>query len=298
MEVAQVARFNLHKGAVYALSHGADSSTFLSAGSEGIVLATRLNDPAQATVLARVSSQVFALLLIPEKNLLLIGTMAGGFHVFDLLQKREIHHITYHAQSVFDIKLLNDLVLVASKDGSLSVWSADNFSLQCVLNISSMSLRMIDINKQENEIAVACSDNRIYIIDALRWEVKEVLAGPANSVFCVSFIPQSRMLLAGSRDAQLYGYDLQQHLLIRQIKAHLYTINHLQPVANGQFMASASRDKTIRIWDSASLELVKSLDQLKNNGHTRSVNKLLWMPEEQVFLSAGDDSTTIAWSIH
>lgn len=156
---------------------------------------------------------------------------------------------------------------------------------------------MIDINFEENEIAVASSDNKVYLIDAFQWKVKGVLEGPSNSVFCVSFVPNSHSLLAGSRDAQLYFYDRRQLSLIKQIKAHLYTVNHLQPVAGDQFIASASRDKSVRIWNSTTLELIKSIDHLKNNGHTKSVNRLLWMPEQQLLLSASDDSTVLAWSI-
>lgn len=297
MQVTQIARFALHKSAVYALTEGTDYFSFLSAGSEGLVLAWNINDPSHATALAKVSSQVFALLLLPERNILVIGTMAGAIHVIDLQLKQEIHYITYHEQSIFDIKHYKSSVLIASKDGKLSVWSADDFSLQRVMTLSSLSLRMIDINFAENEIAVASSDNTVYLVDALQWKVKGVLEGPSNSVFCVSYIPQNHRLLAGSRDAQLYAYDGNQLSLMKQIKAHLYTVNHLQLVAGDEFIASASRDKSVRIWNSNTLELVKSIDHLKYNGHTKSVNRLLWMPEQQVLLSASDDSTILAWSI-
>lgn len=298
MQVTQVARFAFHKSAVYALTEGTDSFSFLSAGSEGLVVACHINDPSSATALAKVNSQVFALLLLPESKRLVIGTMKGDIHVTDLQHKQEIHYITYHQQSIFDIKRYKSSVLVASKDGKLSVWSADDFSLLRVLTLSSQSLRMIDINFEQNEIAVASSDNKVYLIDALQWKVKGVLEGPSNSVFCVSFIPHSHSLLAGSRDAQLYLYDRRQLALMKQIKAHLYTVNHLQLVAGDQFIASASRDKSVRIWNSTTLELVKSIDHLKNNGHTKSVNRLLWMPEQQLLISASDDSTVLAWSIH
>lgn len=298
MQVDQVARFTLHKGSVYALSQGSDASSFLSAGSEGLVVEWNINDASNAVALARVNSQVFALLNIPEKKLLVIGTMAGGIHVIDLVLKSEIHYITYHQQSIFDIKLYNDQVLVASKDGTLTVWSAVDFSLQRILTISNLSLRMIDLNPLKNEMAIASSDNKVYIVDLSQWKVKAILQGPSNSVFSVSFIPALNKLLAGSRDAQLYEYDLNNLQLEKQIKAHLYTINHLQLISGDQFIATASRDKTIRIWNSHSLELLKSLDHLKCGGHTKSVNRLLWLPEQNVLVSASDDRTVIAWRIH
>ncbi len=297
MQIDQLVKFSFHKGSVYALAQGQDAASFLSAGSDGIVAQCSIHDSENATAIAKVEGQVFALLLLPEKNHLVIGTMSGGLHVIDLNLRKEIHYITYHEQSIFDIKYFQNQLLVASKDGTLSVWSVADYALQRTLSISELSLRMIDISPDRNEIAIACSDNSIYLVDLQRWKVKSVLHGPTNSVFSVAFLPGTEKLLAGSRDAQLYCYDLKSNDLVQQIKAHLYTINDLELISDNKYIASASRDKSVRIWNTENLSLVKSLDRDKNNGHINSVNRLLWMPLQSVLLSASDDRSIIAWKI-
>ena len=297
LEIEQIAKVAMHHGSVYALAKGYDETTFLSGGSEGVVIAWNLLQPDRAIALAKVDGQIFALLLLPGKNHLVIGTMSGGLHMVDLNLKKEIHYITYHEQSIFDLKLHDQKLFVASKDGSLSVWSAETYELERVVQVSDMSLRMIDFNPVNQEAAIACSDNNSYLLDLQQWKIKSVLQGPDNSVFSVCYSLNGERLLAGSRDAQLYIYDLQQNNLAMQIKAHLYTINHIQFIAGGRFFATASRDKTIRIWDAKTFDLVKSIDKTKNNGHINSVNRLLWMESFGNLISASDDRSIIIWKI-
>lgn len=297
MQIEQISKFALHKGSVYALVNGNSGNSFLSAGSEGIVVQWNLNDPLNAVAIAKVDGQVFSLLLLPEKNHLVIGTMSGGLHIIDLSEKKEIHYITYHEQSIFDIKLYEQQLLVASKDGTLSVWSVKDYSLQRVVNVSDLSLRMIDLHSSRQEAAIACSDNNTYLLNLEHWKIKAVLQGPSNSVFSVAYVQGSEKLLAGSRDAQLYVYDLKTKQLEKQIKAHLYTINHLQFISGNKYFATASRDKTIRIWEAETFELLKVLDKEKSNGHINSVNRLLWIPSQSVLLSASDDRSIIAWKL-
>jgi WD40 repeat protein len=59
--------------------------------------------------------------------------------------------------------------------------------------------------------------------------------------------------------------------------------------------ATASRDKTIKLWDFSSGRLLKVLDTVRYGGHVNSVNRLLWV--DNVLLSASDDRTVSIWEI-
>jgi WD40 repeat protein len=286
----------MHSGSIYELVKGKDEHTFLSAGSEGIVVEWNILAPEKATAIAKVNGQIFSLLYLEENNHLVIGTMSGGLHVIDLTQKKEIHYITFHDQSLFSIKRWKEKLFVASKDGKLSVWSIKDYKLEQVITISDMSLRMIDFHPSKDEAAIACSDNNCYLVDLRQWKIKTVLRGPENSVFSIRYSADGKQLLAGSRDAQLYQFDLADNRLARQIKAHLYTINDIQLIAGSEFFATASRDKTIRIWNAETLELGKSIDK-KYDGHIHSVNKMLWLPSANYLVSGSDDRSVILWKI-
>lgn len=294
--VEPVSKLPLHQGSVYALCGGATEDEFYSAGSEGIVAKWNLHHLNEARAAAKVDGQVFALLYQPHGNRLVLGTMSGGMHVIDLNERKEVHYITYHEQSIFDLKEHKGKIFAASKDGTLTVWNSDSFQLERVLVISDQSLRCMAIHEDSNLAAVGCSDNHVYLIDLSEWKIISKLSGPANSVFSVCFFDEDR-LAAGSRDAQLYVYDVKSHRQIQHIKAHLYTINHIVSIPEQNIFITASRDKTIRIWNTQTFDLLKSLDKEKYDGHINSVNKLLWIPSRNYLVSVSDDRAVIIWKI-
>src|SRR5262245_28989060 len=110
--IKQVTALKLHQGSIYSLD--SNGNYFYSGGSEGIVARWDLSELNRAAAAARVNGQIFSLLFIAEKNHLIIGTMSGGIHVIDLTEKKEIHNITFHQQSVFDLKLHGQKIFACS----------------------------------------------------------------------------------------------------------------------------------------------------------------------------------------
>ncbi|MBK7939593.1 MAG: hypothetical protein IPJ82_22020 [Lewinellaceae bacterium] len=89
-------------------------------------------------------------------------------------------------------------------------------------------------------------------------------------------------------------WDLENNFrLVSEQPAHLFTLNHIVFSPDGQFFATASRDKTIKIWDAATFQLLKVVDTIRNGGHINSVNRLLWLPG--CLVSCSDDRTVMLW---
>jgi WD40 repeat protein len=61
-----------------------------------------------------------------------------------------------------------------------------------------------------------------------------------------------------------------------EVIGHIYTINEVVLSPNGELFATASRDKTIKIWQRTDLKLLKVIDAKRHGGHVNSVNKLIW----------------------
>ena len=71
------------------------------------------------------------------------------------------------------------------------------------------------------------------------------------------------------------------------------------PCPNELWFASASRDKSIKIWDPRNFKLLKVIDASKKgmNAHINSVNKLLWLSYNNYLVSASDDRSIMVWEI-
>ena len=92
-------------------------------------------------------------------------------------------------------------------------------------------------------------------------------------------------------------WDAKSFTLIKSLPAHNFAIYSIDFSKDERYFATASRDKTIKIWDADELEFLLRLDREKNAGHAFSVNKVLWSRKENLLLSCSDDKSIKLWSV-
>lgn len=78
------------------------------------------------------------------------------------------------------------------------------------------------------------------------------------------------------------------------VDAHRGAVYRLEASPCGQWVATASRDRSVAIWNAATLELEHRLAGPAVGGHTRSVNALCWL-DSDTLASAGDDRRIHIW---
>jgi WD40 repeat protein len=182
-------------------------------------------------------------------------------------------------------------------DGILTKWDIDKYRASESIVLSSKSLRAISKHPKLDLLAIAASDSNIYLLNSQNLElVRKIENAHDNSVFSLCFSPDGEYLLSGGRDAylriRLSNNNFEE---LPTQAAHLFTVNDIAYHPNGKFFATASRDKTIRIWDAVSFVLLKVIDSIRNAGHLKSVNRLLWV--DDVLISCSDDRSIIAWEV-
>jgi len=127
---------------------------------------------------------------------------------------------------------------------------------------------------------------------------KHLPAAHENSVFTVRYASNHEQLVSGGRDAQLKVWSLTPKMpCISQQSAHWFTINSIAFHPRLPLFATASRDKTIKIWDAESFQLLKVLEGVRDQGHFNSVNKLYWNPSNSQLISCSDDRTILIWEM-
>lgn len=301
VDAFKVAQFDGHKGAIYTLEQGIEPHLFYSGSDDNLVVEWNLRNPEKNQALVKTPSKAFALKLIPELNLLLVGNYTGGIHVVDLDQKKEIKLLQLHNQIIFDIQYLPEKAcfFATSQDGSFSVWSIKDFSLIKANRLSNGKLRCVDFCINRNEAAIGCEDGTVRIIELDNYSEVLKIEGHAEgfSVNTAVYHPYNNTLVTGSRDAHLNIWDVNnQYKLLERIPAHNFSIYSIAFNSNGSLFATGSRDKTIKIWDSETTKMLLRIDH-KFGGHLKSVNKIMWSDFDDILLSTGDDRTIKAWKI-
>jgi WD40 repeat protein len=286
-----------HLSSVYALAVGKIHNLFFSAGGDGWLVEWDLNQPELGHLIAKTDFNIFSMAYDEKREWLMAGDMYGGLHWINLKSKKNFKSSQFHQKGIFGIKQLNDnFLLTLGGEGSLGIWDIEKISLTAAIEISPNSLRSVAFHPTKPELAIASSDKNIYIIDKESFTILHKIENAhLQSVFSVEYSRDGKFLLSGGRDAFLRIWDIDQdYLCLPTDPAHLFTINSiaLHPVL--PVFATASRDKTIKIWSLENFSLLKVIDNIRYGAHNKSVNFLKWL-NASTLLSCSDDRTIVHW---
>lgn len=286
-----------HKDCIYGLGKGFEPNTFVTGGADGWVVEWDYANPADGKLLVQANVPIYSFLLLREEKKILCGSRAGNLHSIDMQARKETRNIEAHTAGIFDIALVDNKIITAGGEGKVKVWDKENYTLLTELNHSSKSARVIAKHPTLPEMAIGYSDNSIRIFSTENFKLLLEIKAHENSVFALAYAPNGKYLLSGGRDAVLKIWDAADAYAPKQtINAHWYHINAIQFNHGGNLFATVSMDKTIKVWDAETFDLLKVLDKEKYNGHTTSVNKILWLNENEL-ISCSDDRTAMLWGI-
>ncbi len=258
-----------------------------------------MNDPELGRLLAKVDSQIFSLYFLEKEGWLVAGNMYGGLHWIDLAALEASKNIAHHQKGVFAIERVGDALLTAGGGGTLIRWNIAEQRAVESLRLSNQSLRCIAYSLKRNELAIGASDHHIYLLDAADLTIKRTIQkAHNNSVFSIRYSADDQYLISGGRDAHLKIWSINNSFeLISARPAHWYTINDVALHPKGHIFATASRDKTIKIWDAITFELLKVIETIRDQGHLNSVNCLYWSSHHDWLVSCSDDRSILIWEI-
>lgn len=298
MVTTKTATFIGHDGPIYTLEKGFESHSFFSGGSDRIVSLWYYDKPQAPIGIVTTNSVIYSLRLLEDKLILLIGVAGGGFHVIDLRQKKETRYIVHHANGIFDIAYLStkNQFVTAGADGTMAVWSADDFSLLASYQLCKQKIRGLALNEDQSILAVACGDGEVRIFETETFSILKTFTAHKESANTVLFHPDGKRLFSGGKDAHLRSWNFATGNLLAEIPAHNYAIYSICFSPDLSLLATASRDKNIKLWNADDLSIVQRIDKLRLDAHTHSVNKIIW-PEKNMLISAGDDKKIFQWNV-
>ncbi|MBD2770512.1 WD40 repeat domain-containing protein [Hymenobacter sp. BT664] len=298
--VTKIATLAGHRDAVYALTSG-PGSTIYSGSADGMVVSWDAATPERdGELLARVENSIYALRYLPELNLLVLGHNFQGIQAIDLSRRQLAWATALPPVAIFEIVFSESRqrLYVALGDGTLAVLALPDFRLVTLRRLTNKSLRSLALHEARGELVVGSSDTLTRVLDLDSLETKFTLGESTNSVFAVAFAPTGAHLLTAGRDAQIRTWNVgADYALAGMVPAHMYTINHLAFSPDGRFLSSCSLDKSIKLWDAATMTLLRVLDRARSAGHGTSVNRLVWPGAENRLVSCSDDRSLAVWQV-
>ena len=299
LKVIKVSQLQGHNAAIFDVFPDGKEEFLFTTGGDGWLVKWDLNDTATGKLIARTDIQNFTAIQVAD-NHFVCGNMHGGVHFIDLLNPEDQKNIQHHKKGVFSLIETNGLLYSGGGDGKITRWDTEKHLPSLSYQISHASIRKILSIPELGLLVIGTSDNNIYGLHAedlsICWTIEKA---HENSVFSLAYLPQSKTLVSGGRDAMLRFWDLSKDIPspVHAIPAHIYTINDIVYCQKPNLIATASRDRTIKLWDASTYALLKVLEGPRDGGHFNSVNKLCWLNSRSQLVSVGDDRIGYVWGI-
>ncbi len=253
------AQLRPHEGPVLALACAHD--TLASAGTAGKVLLWNLSDGKPPRVLPG-SSMVRSLSLSADGKTLASAGDDANVQLWDVASGKPGPKLTGSADWLLAVTLSPDGKTVAAGgfDGKLRLWEAAS------------GKKLIEVPVQPAAVA------------------KMPPPSPTN-VSAVAFSPDGKTVMVGGQDGVIYQFQ-SDGKLVRTIPGHTSAITALEIHPAGAVLASASKDRTVRLWNLANGQALKTLD-----GHGAWVQGVAFVTQGARLASVSADQTVRVWDL-
>eukprot|EP00126_Sphaerothecum_destruens_P006599 Sdes_comp19444_c0_seq2m10841 len=224
----------------------------------------------------------------PVGNRFASSSKDGTVRIWDIIRKRTLFTLGQHTMSVTCVRWGGSgLIYSASQDRSIKVWRAEDGVLCRNLTGHAHWINHLAIST-EYAIRTGPFDHHGKREDSIE-SATECALKRYNLALCGS----SERLVSGSDDFTMYLWNpCEDKKPILRMTGHQQLINHVSFSPDGSWLASASFDKSIRLWNGRTGVFVCTL-----RGHVGSVYGISWSGDSRMLVSASKDSTLKVWDL-
>uniref|UniRef100_A0A667XWD3 Notchless protein homolog 1 n=1 Tax=Myripristis murdjan TaxID=586833 RepID=A0A667XWD3_9TELE len=232
--------------------------------------------------------------LNPECRYLVSSSKDCTIRIWDTVLGRSEKILTGHTQSVTCVKWGGDgLLYTSSQDRTVKVWRAKD-GVQCrTLQghahwVNTLALSTDYILRTGAFEPATATVNAQDVTGSLE-ELKEKALQRYNKVRGTA----PERLVSGSDDFTLFLWNpAEDKKPLARMTGHSALVNEVLFSPDTRLLASASFDKSIKIWDGRTGKYLMSL-----RGHVAAVYQVAWSADSRLLVSGSSDSTLKVWDI-
>jgi len=214
--------------------------------------------------------------------------------IWDTLMGICARSLSGHAQSVTCIKWGGkNLIYSSSQDRTIKVWRADDGILCRSLDGHGHWVNTLALSSDYVLRTGAFDPKEATIVKQEASESRSELKAKALKRYNQLFLTESEKLISGSDDFTMFLWNPEiEKKPICRMTGHQQLINDVKFSPDARIIASASFDKSIKLWDGKTGKFMTTL-----RGHVQQVYQISFSSDSRLLVSGSADSTLKVWDL-
>ena len=294
----ELATLKGHQGVVHDVAFSPDGQFLLSSSEDQTAkIWQRVDSPERYTVkktLKGHEGEVLEANVSPDGELIATSSEDRTIKLWTIdgtLQRT----LTGHNDAIRSVEFTQDskTLLSGSWDRTIKIWDV-NGALLVTIPGHQDRIQDIEISPDRNIVASASSDTTIKL-----WQMPDTLMSPfiGHRAAVLDVVLQDQLMVSASEDntIRFWQWGQERQGLVRTprqvLRGHKNSVLDVALSPNGQFLASAGADQSIKLWDIQG-NLLKTL-----TGHGDPIQDVDISPDGKMMASASEDNTIRLWDI-
>ncbi|KTW27836.1 uncharacterized protein T551_02803 [Pneumocystis jirovecii RU7] len=211
--------------------------------------------------------------------------------IWDANLKRVVLTLSGHTSCVSCVKWGgNGWIYSASHDKSVKIWDGENGKLLYTL---SAHAHWVNTMALSTDFVLRTGAYDYTGIEPSSFEEMKLMAKKKYDKIIASTGNKGERLITGSDDFTMYYWNPEESTKpVKRLTGHQNLVNHVSFSPDGQWIASASFDNSVKIWNGLTGEFITSF-----RGHVASVYQCSWSSDSRMLVSSSKDTTLKVWDI-